>query len=315
MIIERKEGRAPRRGALARSRFGAAALLRLAPLIIIGELSLAIDGGLTMPTVRVGSSRVSLALCLSALGLGSCGHLKAQPALPGSGWRVRDVVPFQGSAQWIKLRGGGVEDGGKLQRALAGDLTLLRDDMWSLTTFWLISAAFYLGTLHWCDRRAAQRSTEALDDLGFALVPAVPGMAHFSDIFGSALALWTGWAAFRGTPSEQLNARYVIFCVAVGNFFSTSLHTFTLMPSPAFTSTTDLPLMGGKSDKLMSNHVFCTGLVLQMLANLGYVTQELALLITALYSVSMLSTRAHYSVDIILAWWALAASHIWGSKW
>ena len=25
------------------------------------------------------------------------------------------------------------------------------------------------------------------------------------------------------------------------------------------------------------------------------------------YSLAMLSTRAHYSVDIVLAWWALAA--------
>lgn len=263
---------------------------------------------------------MSLVICLflCAFDLGVCNHLKAQAAPPRNGWQARQhthMAPLQGSAQWIKIRGGGGEGSGRLQRALAGDLTLLRDDMLSLTTFWLVSAAFYLGTLHWCDQRAEQRSAEALDDLGFELIPSMPSMALFSDAFGSSLALWTAWAAFRGTPSERLRARYVIFCVAVGNFFSTSLHTFTLMPSPAFTSTTDLPLMGGKSDKLMSNHVFCVGLVLQMLASLGYITQSRALLITALYSASMLSTRAHYSVDIILAWWALAASHAWASKW
>ena len=73
--------------------------------------------------------------------------------------------------------------------------------------------------------------------------------------------------------------------------------------------------MGGKSDKLMSNHVFNTSLVLQLLASLGYVSNTLALLGIALYSVSMLSTRAHYSVDIILAWWAVAASRLFAGMW
>ena len=69
---------------------------------------------------------------------------------------------------------------------------------------------------------------------------------------------------------------------------------------------TDLPLMGGKSDKLMSNHTFCTGLALQCLARLGYWPKWMVPTGVIIYSAMMLSTRAHYSVDIILAWWALA---------
>ena len=210
------------------------------------------------------------------------------------------------------LRGGGE----RVRRIIAKDWSLLREDVLSLSLFWVASSIAYLVTLNWCDRRAAKLMNvpAALDDLGFAAVPKMPFMAYLTDGFGSSLALWTTWAAFRGKPSEQRGARYVIFCVAVGNFFSATLHTFTLLPSPDFMETS-IPLMGGKSDKLMSNHVFNTSLVLQLLASLGYVSNTLALLGIALYSVSMLSTRAHYSVDIILAWWAVAASRLFAGMW
>ena len=46
-----------------------------------------------------------------------------------------------------------------------------------------------------------------------------------------------------------------------------------------------------------------------MLVRLGYCHPSVCLLGVLTYSTMMLSSRAHYSVDIVLAWWALAVAH------
>lgn len=176
---------------------------------------------------------------------------------------------------------------------------------------WGASALLYLLTLYWCDQQADLLPEQRpLHDFGFAAVPVRRGMSCATDVSGSLLALWTAMKFFVGSLAEQREARYTVFCVAIGNFFSATLHTVTLMPAvPVYTDSTGLPLMGGRSDKLMSNHTFCVGLVLQMLARLGYCHHAVFLLGVPAYSVMMLSSRAHYSVDIVLSWWALAVAH------
>ncbi len=88
------------------------------------------------------------------------------------------------------------------------------------------------------------------------------------------------------------------------------------------------PLMGGSSDKLMSNHVYNVGVMLRMVGHAydhtpsgagaagamrdGYGYGEDSFLIRSLvvvvYSLAMISSRGHYTVDVVLAWWALAAA-------
>lgn len=211
------------------------------------------------------------------------------------------------------LRGGAapgspsVDYSSGLRVLLKGDLSAIRADSKATEVLWAGSAALYLGTLRWADARmrAAPGAQTPLADLGFDLFPRVDALAYVTDLVGSAMAAWTAWAFYRGSAAQQGAARYAVFCVGVGNLFSASLHTFTLIPSVDFASS-DWPLMGGRSDKLMSNHAFCVGLFFQLCTRLGYCPRWAALLGVGLYSAAMLSTRAHYTVDIVLAWWALA---------
>ena len=214
----------------------------------------------------------------------------------------------------VNLRGGASEALAPWLNGLAV-LDVWREDPLAISILWVAAAILYLGTLHWCDNRLYKfPEQKPLPDLGFAVVPAQRGktMSYATDASGSALALWTSLKFFIGSPAEKRQARYVVFCVAVGNLFSATLHTVTLIPAsepePSGFST-DLPLMGGKSDKLMSNHTFCVGLVLQMFVRLGYCRPSVCLIGVLAYSAMMLSSRAHYSVDIVLAWWALAIAH------
>ena len=240
---------------------------------------------------------------------------------------TRDVAALRPRLQIPTLRGGAASEATApwLTRLAQLDmweefvvlLSTWREDPIAILILWVVAATLYLGTLHWCDEKARsvpEHLQKPLPDLGFAAVPVQRGksMSYATDASAMALTLWTAYKCFAGSPAEKRQAWYVIFCVAVGNFFSTTLHTVTLIPAsepnPAGFST-DLPLMGGKSDKLMSNHTFCVGLVLQMLVRLGYCHPSVCLLGVLTYSTMMLSSRAHYSVDIVLAWWALAVAH------
>jgi hypothetical protein len=92
---------------------------------------------------------------------------------------------------------------------------------------------------------------------------------------------------------------------AVGNLFSTSLHSVTIIPSAEFK--TGVPVLGGgNSDKLMSNHTFNFGLFLRLCVILGYLDAYAVPIGVALFSYAMLCSRAHYTVDVVLAWWALS---------
>jgi len=193
-------------------------------------------------------------------------------------------------------------------------LRLFKESTLLTCILWIFSAVIYLLTLAWCDGRAdantisGQRNIE-LEDLGFAIIPHANCFVYVSDGVALCLGFWTMWALFAGKPAQRNAARYVLFAVSIGNIFSTSLHSFTLLPSTKEFGRTDLPLMGGQTDKLMSNHTFNIGLVLQMYVKLGYFPAWVVPVGVFIYSVMMVSTRAHYTVDMILAWWALAVAN------
>jgi hypothetical protein len=58
----------------------------------------------------------------------------------------------------------------------------------------------------------------------------------------------------------------------------------------------------------MSNHVFELGVALHIAQGLGWVrsTPE-RLAIMAVFSAGILVSRGHYTVDVVLAWWCMAA--------
>uniref|UniRef100_A0A7S2FUT1 Uncharacterized protein n=1 Tax=Haptolina brevifila TaxID=156173 RepID=A0A7S2FUT1_9EUKA len=106
-----------------------------------------------------------------------------------------------------------------------------------------------------------------LDDLGFRLVSRWDGMVYVSDGLGILAAALAAGMLFFGRVCERDAARHAIFFVSMGNLFSASLHTFTRMPSSEHAASS-APLMGGTTDKLMSNHTFNVGIVLIMLHRL-----------------------------------------------
>ena len=65
--------------------------------------------------------------------------------------------------------------------------------------------------------------------------------------------------------------------------------------------------MGGATDKLMSNHVYNTGLAAHFMAVRGVIPRFCVPLWVAGYSVLILASRCHYTADVVLSWWALAA--------
>lgn len=209
--------------------------------------------------------------------------------------------------QHVKRFRGGSLDGRWWQLRSENALKLFREDTLSTAILWLVSAVCYLGTLAICDANGTNQpgNYPVLDDVGFKVLPHLDVLAYVTDGIGSALALWTAWTLVWGSKIQRDAARYTVFCVAVGNFFSTSLHSVTRLPPVAYHGATGLPLMGGEHDKLMSNHVFNTGAAFLMLSRLGYLNIWVALVSTTVYSLMMISTHAHYTVDVVLAWWAL----------
>ena len=154
-------------------------------------------------------------------------------------------------------------------------------------------------------------------DAGFFLIPKRGELVMVTDASGAALGIVAIVWLFVGSPQQRGAARDAFFWCAMGNFFSISLHTVTILPP----SDCALGLMGhdlgfasrfatgGLTDKLMSNHVYNFGLTTRMLVRLSYLRMRTCLALVVLYSVLVISTRAHYTVDVVLAWWALAAVH------
>jgi len=169
---------------------------------------------------------------------------------------------------------------------------------------WLGSSVFYFVTLYasedWSRKRKPQ---EPLHDRAFELIPRMEWMVYFTD--GILLAgcghllqmiFWTGGSA-------GIIAKEACVYSAIGNFFSSSLHSVTLLPSSNHAD--GLPIFGGDADKLMSNHTFHFGLYLRIGCALGVFPLWALLPCVLLYSVCLAATRAHYAVDVVLAWWAL----------
>ena len=66
-------------------------------------------------------------------------------------------------------------------------------------------------------------------------------------------------------------------------------------------------MMGGSTDKLMSNHVYEVGIALHIAEGFGLCGRWFSARGFVAYSIAMVASRGHYTVDVVLAWWCLAA--------
>ena len=203
---------------------------------------------------------------------------------------------------------------------------------------WLAASVVYMTTLKWSDRRLDPSVQKPLPDLGFRFVPAVAGAGAAADVLGSSMALYlVGTGLFGGSAGLEVFRKSLVYC-AWGMVFSSSLHTGTMLPDscPAATAPDVLErardrvggapgafgrlgeglgrfakfvqqFMGGSTDKLMSNHVFNTGLAAYFMHVRGLVPAVAVPLWVAGYSWIILASRCHYTADVVLSWWALAA--------
>ena len=178
-------------------------------------------------------------------------------------------------------------------------------------TWWLFAAVTYYGTLRMAERRAVRRPRPPLDDVGFDYAPSIPALTDICDAVGVLGVAWMLCVAALGTAAQRELIRAMCDYHALGNLFSASLHTGTILPTSDFKASA-VPLMGGSADKLMSNHTFnfgmfvhCATLVHPGLLPAAHAWWALPALVGA-FSWCMLCTRCHYTVDIVLAWWAIA---------
>ena len=178
--------------------------------------------------------------------------------------------------------------------------------------FWLSSIALYFVSLAATEQWQAtkrKRQQDELYDRGFELFPYVESFVYITDGTGIVGGMYLLRELLldnnRTSSSSSLAVKEALVYSAIGYLFSSSLHSVTLLP-PTKQCAIGIPGFGRHVDKLMSNHTFHFGLFLRVLV----ITEEISIIwnvipCMVLYSSMLLCTRGHYTVDIILAWWAL----------
>jgi hypothetical protein len=174
----------------------------------------------------------------------------------------------------------------------------------SFTVFTAISF-LYLGTCLLNDKHHKLYPQEALHDWTFRFIPHVRGSGCVTDFVAATVIFGVAGHLLR---IRDFNAfSWGIVDLAMGKLLSATLHSWTVLPDsqPAGLGKSVLPLMGGMTDRLMSNHVFELGVALHIAQGLGFVNTLARLCTLALFSCAILASRGHYAVDVVLAWWVL----------
>ena len=191
----------------------------------------------------------------------------------------------------------------------------------SLRTVFLTYTLFgfiYLFTLHHGDAVFLKDPRPPLKDLGFAHLPHLPPAGEVCDVFATIVIFTVaGYLAYTG---DYPAFRWGLLDLAVGKLVSITLHSSTLMPESRNVIPSPTPiiggLMGGSTDRLMSNHVYELGVALHIAQGLGWIRstpERLALLMA--FSCGILMSRGHYTVDVVLAWWCMAVVGRLGFKY
>ena len=146
-----------------------------------------------------------------------------------------------------------------------------------------------------------------LHDRSFEHLPRIDWFVYITDGIGLVGAVVLAyWILLCDASSiESRIAREALCYSAVGNYFSSSLHSVTLLPSSDHAPGVPA-VFGGHTDKLMSNHCYHFGLYCRILVQMELMPLWIVGPLILVYSTMLACTRSHYAVDIVLAWWALA---------
>jgi len=179
---------------------------------------------------------------------------------------------------------------------------------------WLSSAVVYYSTLYLTERWSARRQAQPpLHDRSFEHLPRIEGFVYLTDGAGLVGAVGLAYWILLCPPTspESRIAREALCYSAVGNYFSSSLHSVTLLPSSDHAAGVPA-IFGGHTDKLMSNHCYHFGLYCRILVQMDLLPLGMVGPLVLVYSAMLACTRSHYAVDIVLAWWALALVFVSG---
>ena len=139
---------------------------------------------------------------------------------------------------------------------------MLAPDWTGSLCFWFSAACVYYATMYYADARQRRRNAPPLDDVGFELSPRLPQLQVVCDSCGVGGALWMFSVLFVGDAAHTEYVRALFDYNALGNLLSATLHVVTVLPTAEFVDS-QFPMMGGSSDKLMSNHTYNFGLLLR----------------------------------------------------
>lgn len=179
------------------------------------------------------------------------------------------------------------------------------DDSSGYAIIWFASTIVYFVSLHFTEQWQRRRKPQPqLHDVGFEYLPRVDFFVYVTDGIGIVGSAQLAKYLFLMGGVEALAVKEGLCYSAMGYFFSATLHSVTLFPSTDHAA--GIPGFGNHADKLMSNHTFHFGLFLRVLVQLEGFPVSAVIPCMLIYSALLVCTRGHYSVDIVLSWWALA---------
>ena len=107
--------------------------------------------------------------------------------------------------------------------------------------------------------------------------------------------------------------RWGLLWMALGNAMSATLHSFTIIgdlqnaAAVAKSGAARSIAAGGFCDRLLSNHTYNAGIAMLAVEFQWGLPAWVAWLGCGTVGVAIVATRCHYTVDVVLAWWALAS--------
>jgi hypothetical protein len=178
-------------------------------------------------------------------------------------------------------------------------------------TIFFFASLLYLATLKFVEDTALvnlKARCPKLYDFGWNLIPGAPSRWLDYVCFGCiGFLLYMVFWEEGGHPDV---ARWVLMWVTFGGVFSATLHSCTIVGDVSWANDAagkNSMFTGGFCDRLMSNHTFNMGITVAAITLHYGLPEWLPPAFVFVFSVAMLASRQHYTVDIVLAWWVLGA--------
>jgi hypothetical protein len=110
----------------------------------------------------------------------------------------------------------------------------------------------------------------------------------------------------------MIHLKYVFDRPALLFFVSSTLHFFTVIPSAGKELTKiHLNPTPRYCDKLLSNHVVNFGFFLDYLYKINKISKVFVIISTLVFSLVVISSREHYTVDVVASIWVLIGFHFY----